>query len=69
MYKIAGEMCLSSKRLRELRCGFVQGEWVTLGLVALKASNRNPESGGEVEGKYCSKTRSLKINLSFSGGT
>ena len=35
-----------------------EGEWVTLGFIALKESRRNPASEGDAGGRYCSKTRS-----------
>lgn len=48
---------------------FDDGEWVTRGFIALKASNLNPASLGETGDRYCSKTRSLFISLSASSGT
>jgi hypothetical protein len=51
--------------MRELE----EGEWVTRGFIAPKASRRNPASKGEAGDKYCSKTISLSNNLSASIGT
>lgn len=63
-------MYLSSKRDEKfVLCRSEEGEWVTRGLIALKASRRNPASKGEAGDKYCSRTRSLSINLSASIGT
>jgi len=63
-------MYLSSTREGKLLlCTSEKGEWVTRGLIALKASRRNPASKGETGDRYCSRTRSLSINLSASIGT
>lgn len=70
-YSTAGEMCLSSKNVTDVSHISISeyGEWLTRGLIALKASRRNPASKGEAGGKYCSRTRSLSKSLSTSIGT
>lgn len=70
IYNTAGEICLSSKNVTDVShlSTSEDGEWVTRDFIALKESRRNPASEGEAGGKYCSKTRSLSINLSASIG-
>lgn len=64
-------MCLSSKHVRDesQKSALEDGEWVTRGFIALKASRRNPANKGETGERYCSKTISLPVNLSASIGT
>lgn len=71
IYKTAGEMSLSSKNVIGVSQIFKseEGEWVTRGFIALKASKRNPATKGEAGDKYCSRTRSLTLDLSASIGT
>lgn len=72
MCRIAGFMCRSSNPVSEeshISTSEENGEWEILGLMTLKASNRNPANPGAVGDKYSSSTRSLYVNLSDSIGT
>lgn len=70
MNSTGGDMYLSSISIDVSQiCASGRGEWVTLGCIAAKASNRKPAIKGEVGETYCSRTRPLSIGLSASQGT